>query len=161
MFLESTTINKKRLKVLYIITNGNLGGAQVHLNELIVGLPDHVLVYVVMGERLWLWDKMLGRNVELFHVSTLVRAISIMDDIKTIYYLTKIINKVCPDIIHCHSSKAGLLGRIAGGICRKPVVFTVHGWAFTEGVPWKKKIVYQFIERLTARWTNRIICVGV
>ena len=151
---------KNQLKVLYIITSGNLGGAQVHLNELISGLSENIKAYVIMGERLWLWDEMTKLNVQLFHLESLVRSISVVDDIKSIFYLTKIINEVRPDLIHCHSSKAGFLGRIAGKICCIPIVFTVHGWAFTEGVSLKKRVVYRMLERMAAKWTSKVICVS-
>ena len=148
------------MKVLYIITNGNLGGAQVHLRDLISCLPDTIKVHVIMGERLWLWDELIKRSACLYHVGTLVPPISMVDDIKTIFCLIKIINKVRPDLIHCHSSKAGFLGRLAGKICRVPVVFTAHGWAFTEGVSAKKRMLYRGLERMAAKWTRKIICVS-
>ncbi|MGR5906305.1 glycosyltransferase [Bacillus paranthracis] len=40
-----------------------------------------------------------------------------------------------PDVLAVHSSKAGLLGRLAGWSLGIPTIFTAHGWAFTEGVP--------------------------
>ena len=61
---------ENQLKILYIITNGNLGGAQVHLNALISGLTKNIKTYLVMGERLWLWDEMKERNVQLFHLDS-------------------------------------------------------------------------------------------
>jgi len=154
------TENRKELKLLYIITNGNLGGAQVHLLELVSCLPDHIKVYLIMGERLWLWDELIKLNVQLYYVDTLVREISIMKDIKATLHLKKIINEVCPDLIHCHSSKAGFLGRIVGKICKVPVIFTAHGWAFSEGVSFKKRMIYRMLERMAAQWTRKIICVS-
>lgn len=152
--------NEKEIKLLYIITNGNLGGAQVHLRDLISSLPNYMKVYVIMGERLWLWDELIKLNVRLYYVDTLIREISVMNDIKATVHLKKIVNEVRPDLIHCHSSKAGFLGRIVGKMCNIPVVFTAHGWAFTDGVAFKKRMIYGMLERMAAKWTCKIICVS-
>ncbi len=150
----------KPLKVLYVITNGNLGGAQVHVNALIAGLPLNIEAHVAMGEHLWLWDELQKLAVHLIDLPSLIRPISPITDLKALFGLVKIIREVGPDLIHCHSSKASFLGRIAGKICRVPVVFTVHGWSFTVGVSSRKRFVYQLLERLAAKWTNKIICVS-
>jgi glycosyltransferase involved in cell wall biosynthesis len=151
---------EKPLKVLYVITNGNLGGAQVHLKALIAGLPLNIEANLVMGERLWLWDEMQNTGVRLFHLPTLIRPISPVADLKALFGLTKIIREVGPDLIHCHSSKASFLARVAGKLCRVPVVFTVHGWSFTVGVSAGKRLFYRMLERLAARLTDKIICVS-
>ncbi len=53
-----------------------------------------------------------------------------------------------PELITAHSSKAGFLGRLAGRSLGVPVVFTVHGWAFTPGVPSWQAAVYRQAERV-------------
>jgi glycosyltransferase involved in cell wall biosynthesis len=65
-----------------------------------------------------------------------------------------------PDLIAAHSSKAGILGRIAGRSLRVPVVFTVHGWAFTPGVPSLQAAVYRQAERLVAPLATKFITVS-
>lgn len=65
-----------------------------------------------------------------------------------------------PDLIHCHSSKAGIIGRIAAKMCNIPAIFTAHGWAFTEGVSEKKRWIYKYIESLMAKYVKKIICVS-
>jgi glycosyltransferase involved in cell wall biosynthesis len=68
--------------------------------------------------------------------------------------------KLKPDLVCTHSSKAGVLGRLAAHRCGIPSVFTAHGWAFTEGVPAGKRRFYADVERLAARCTSKIICVS-
>ena len=74
--------------------------------------------------------------------------------------LVNLINSLEPDLVSTHSSKAGILGRLSAKICRVPVIFTAHGWAFTEGVHPIKRIMYIWAERLAAKWSERIICVS-
>src|SRR5690606_31059154 len=59
-----------------------------------------------------------------------------------------------------HSSKAGILGRLASKSLAIPVIFTAHGWAFTEGVPDRRRKFYRFLERLMAKFGNMIITVS-
>ena len=60
-----------------------------------------------------------------------MRRLSIIDDIKAFFALKKIIKKGRYDIVHCHSAKAGFLGRMAAksaGV--KKIYYTVHSWSF-------------------------------
>lgn len=59
-----------------------------------------------------------------------------------------------------HLSKAGWLGGLAAKWLKIPVVFTAHGWAFTEGVPKRQQIVYRWAEKLAAPFAGKIITVS-
>jgi glycosyltransferase involved in cell wall biosynthesis len=89
-----------------------------------------------------------------------------MRDFRAFFELIKLFKKEKPDIIHLNSSKAGLLGSLAGffaGIGRryKPkIIFTAHGWIFKEDVPKKTKYISVFLSRLASRFQDRIICVS-
>jgi glycosyltransferase involved in cell wall biosynthesis len=150
----------KMKRILYIITLANLGGAQVHLFDLISSLPKHIISYVAIGEKGWLYDQLKKQGVIVYNVESLVRQIAPIHDVKAVLQLNQIIKDVRPDIIHCHSSKAGFLGRISAKMCGVPTVFTAHGWAFTEGVSTKKRLLYKTLEKLAAKWTTKIICVS-
>lgn len=151
---------KKDLKIMYIITQANLGGAQVHLRDLILGLPKYITPYVVIGEKEWLYYELQKQTVQVHIIKNLVREISPIKDLLTIISLRNVMKLVKPDIVHCHSSKAGFLGRAAAKSCDIPSIFTVHGWAFTEGVSFRRRIIYRFLEKVAANWTARIICVS-
>ena len=56
-------------------------------------------------------------------------------DWKAFRQIRSVLKEIKPDIVTCHSSKAGLLGRLAARSLGIPVIFTAHGWAFTDGVP--------------------------
>ncbi len=65
-----------------------------------------------------------------------------------------------PDLVSTHSSKAGVLGRLACLATSTPCLFTAHGWAFTNGVPEPKRSLYQWVEKLSEPLADRIICVS-
>jgi glycosyltransferase involved in cell wall biosynthesis len=72
--------------------------------------------------------------------------------------LTRVIREVHPDVVHLHSSKAGLAGRLALRR-RLPTVFQPHGWSFLA-VGSKAKPVVAGWERWGARWTDAVVCVS-
>ena len=90
----------------------------------------------------------------------MVREISPMKDLRAIYEIRNILLQERPSLVHCHSSKAGIVGRIAARLCHIPNVFTAHGWAFTDGVQPGKRFVYRNIENLVGYITDEIICVS-
>jgi glycosyltransferase involved in cell wall biosynthesis len=64
------------------------------------------------------------------------------------------------DIVHTHSSKAGILGRIAAKLAGVPVIIhTVHGWSFHDKMSRFKKKLYVSLERLASGFCDRMIAV--
>lgn len=149
------------MKILYIITKSELGGAQMHLLEVVRYMHNagHS-VLVVAGTDGWLMHELAAIGIKCTVLPTLVREISPIKDVKTMRFLCNIVEAEQPNIIHCHSSKAGIVGRIAGFVKHVPTIFTAHGWAFTGGVSTSKRIFYALIEYLMLAITNRVICVS-
>lgn len=155
------TINGiKRYRILYIITQGILGGAQTHIRHLCQNLKDDFDIHVTVGVYGPLVENLSNEGVEVHVVPSLVRSISPFKDISGFRELKRLIKSLEPDLISTHSSKAGILGRLAAKACGIPVIFTAHGWAFTEGVPLTKRTIYIRAERLAAKWADKIICVS-
>ncbi|OTA73503.1 hypothetical protein BHL79_08405, partial [Limosilactobacillus reuteri] len=154
-----------KMKILYCITSSSWGGAQLHVLELCADqLARGNEVTFIVGNKGPLLDKVKQlKGVKVILLPSLVREISPTNDIKAIVELRKIIRSESPDIVHLHSSKAGVIGRIAAIGLRKrvKVIFTVHGWAFTDGVSSTlKKHLYRKIEKSVARFTDLFICVS-
>lgn len=150
------------LKIAYIITLPDLGGAQSHVYELMKNIRDmyHVTPVLIIGKRGWLTEKAEDMQIETHIVPDLVREISPIHDFMANIAIQKLLQKIQPDIVHCHSSKAGIIGRWAAKRCHIPAIFTAHGWAFTEGVPENKRKIYRFIEKMAGTWCKKIICVS-
>ena len=76
------------------------------------------------------------------------RKINPWADLKAIVKLAKYFKQTCPDIVHTHTSKAGVVGRIAAKLAGVPNVFhTVHGFPFQAGMPKAKYRLYLQIEK--------------
>lgn len=72
--------------------------------------------------------------------------------------LARIIARADPDVVHLHSAKAGLAGRLAlRG--RRPTVFQPHAWSFLAG-PGPVRAAAMRWERFAARWTDILLCVS-
>jgi glycosyltransferase involved in cell wall biosynthesis len=121
--------------VCHIITKLELGGAQ-KITLRTVALLDRSRfrpVLIVGGEAAELdAEAILIAGTEFYRVSSLVRAIHPLQDIKALFSLTRLLRKIRPMIVHTHSSKAGILGRWAARLAGVPViVHSVHGFGFT------------------------------
>lgn len=149
------------MRILYVITKSEIGGAQTHLMEVVryMHYAGHD-VLVVTGTAEWLTNELAAIGVDYEILPDLIREINPAKDIKTINSICHILEDKQPDIIHCHSSKAGIVGRIAGAIKNIPAVFTAHGWAFTSGVSPAKRIIYAAIEHIMLGIAKRVICVS-
>lgn len=151
---------QNRFRILHIITGGGLGGAQSHLYHLARESRRNYEVHVAMGSRGHLWDRLTKEKFPVYHLSSLVRNIDPRRDLVCLRDLTGLIKTIKPHLVCTHSSKAGLLGRLAARLCGAPAVFTAHGWSFANSRHKTKKQLYVFLERLAARLSRRIICVS-
>ena len=148
-------------KVCYVITLPDLGGAQSHVYEIMAGMKQYGYEAVLLvGKRGWLTEKADELGIRTYVIENMVREISPMKDLRAIYEIRNILLQERPSLVHCHSSKAGIVGRIAARLCHIPNVFTAHGWAFTDGVQPGKRFVYRNIENLVGYITDKIICVS-
>lgn len=114
------------MRILQIITLCELGGAQSVVANIANSLCANNDVIVASGEgdgKMW---QMLDKKVTKVHMSYLKRELSLIDDLRTLYDFWCLYRKYKPDIIHLHSSKAGMLGRVA--FPARKVVYTVHGF---------------------------------
>lgn len=150
------------MKILYIITRSDvMGGASVHLLDLAVGMKEkgHNVRILVGGTGIFN-ERACKMGLEVFSLSHLVREISPLQDFRGYFEIRRSIKKYTPDLVHLHSSKVGILGRIAAHSLKIPCVFTAHGWAFTEGVSYKKRWLYRLVEQFMAHYVNKIIAVS-
>lgn len=102
----------------------------------------------------------LDPRVKVDIVPDLVHAISPVRDLKALLQILHRLRKLNPDIVHTHTSKAGILGRAAarlGGV--RGIVHGVHIAPFLNVGP-RERFVYLTAERLAARWTDAFIDVS-
>ena len=155
--------NKDMKKVLFIITQAEIGGAQKHVIDLASELSKTgEFECAVASEPNENFAKILKENgVEFSPIKRLRRSINPLSDLFAFVEIYNLIKSQKPDIVHLHSSKAGVLGVLAGRMAGvKKIVFTAHGWVFNEQLPWFKKRLYILISRFTALFQDSIICVS-
>lgn len=100
-----------------------------------------------------------GYRVEV--APDMLRSILPVRDFRTYRTLTKRLTELKPDVVHTHSSKAGILGRWAADRANVPaVVHTIHGLAFTASTSRMVNSVYRMLERRAAPLTTKIVCVA-
>lgn len=150
------------MKICYVITKADeIGGAQIHIRDLSKNLlKDGHTPVVITGEKGLLVDYLHEMGVEVHVVNDLQRAISIIKDFSALWKILRLLKSIKPDIVSLHSSKAGVLGRIACTLLNIKVIFTAHGWAFANGVDEKEKRKYIKIEKFLSKLANKIITVS-
>ena len=138
-----------------------IGGAQVHVRDLATEVlaRGHQPLVLTGGTGPYV-ESLRARGVQTFTLASLAVPISPLQDLRALQELRALLRTHRPDLVSTHSSKAGILGRVAGRSLGIPVIFTAHGWAFTPGVPSREAMVYRWIERLAAPLASRIITVS-
>ena len=148
-----------RPKLLIVITLAEIGGAQTCVAQLLPALLREYDVTVAThgdGPLRAAIHESGARSVELVQLRRQIG----LRDVAALLELVRLIRSLRPVIVHTHSSKAGILGRLAAWICRTPVVlFTAHGWAF-KAEPGLKSRVYLAADRWASRITSTVICVS-
>jgi glycosyltransferase involved in cell wall biosynthesis len=82
-------------------------------------------------------------------------------DLRARRYLAMEFARLKPDIVHTHSSKAGIIGRFAARDARVPlVVHTIHGMSFNRTQRWPFRKAYAWLECLAARRSHAIVTVA-
>jgi len=155
-----------RLKIVHIITRMILGGAQENTLLSCVGLMGlgHD-VLLITGPTAGPEGELLGearrRGVPVEEAPDLVRPVRPLRDLVAYRALRRRIRELAPDVVHTHSSKAGVLGRAAARAAGVPaVIHTVHGLPFH---PFMNPVVartYALAERWAARRCDRLVSVA-
>jgi glycosyltransferase involved in cell wall biosynthesis len=148
------------MRILYLITKAEMGGAQVHLLDLMRGFRDTVKPIVVTGEEGFFTKETRAMGVPTYVAPHLVHPISPVNDLRGVWEISRLIRSVKADLVHAHTSKAGLLGRLAARATGVPSVFTAHTWCFSEGTSWKWRLAGIPAERMAAYFSSAIINVS-
>ncbi|PNY83001.1 glycosyl transferase family 1 [Deinococcus koreensis] len=150
------------MKIVFVITRGDsVGGAHIHVRDLsrqLMALGHHVTV--VVGGAGAYTAELERAGIPFRSLQFLTREIRPRQEGRALLELRGVLAELRPDLVSTHSSKAGLLGRLAARSLGVPALFTAHGWAFTEGVPESQRRFYTLAERLLAPLSRRIITVS-
>ncbi len=146
-------MNRNRRRILYV-AEAMGGGVFTFLVGLCNELVDYYDIYVAYGIRTQTPDdfrKYFDERVHLIRVRNFERSIDPRHDLGAFVELRKIADKVKPDLIHLHSSKAGALGRWAFDGKKLPLFYTPHGYSFLmSNYNATKRLSYKMVEKLSA-----------
>ncbi|QDU78569.1 Putative teichuronic acid biosynthesis glycosyltransferase TuaC [Polystyrenella longa] len=142
------------MKIVHVITRLVIGGAQentlLNVEDLANLYNDDVTLVIGpdAGPEGTLLERASQGKFRLITVPSLHRAIGPWNDFRCYRELQTLFRELKPDIVHTHSSKAGILGRAAATAVGVPVVHTVHGSPFH---PWEKNWKNSLYQRLEKR----------
>lgn len=153
-----------RKKLLFVITQGVVGGAQKYVFDLAKHFNSNYDVLVAIGGKAGsgLFGRLESQSIRTHCLKFLGRDIKIGDDILAFFEMLKLFKEEKPNIVHLNSSKIGLIGALAGyfsGV-RPKIIFTAHGWIFKEDLPRLTRFAMIFLSRFAALFQDQIICVS-
>ncbi|MBU0547519.1 MAG: glycosyltransferase family 4 protein [Candidatus Omnitrophica bacterium] len=153
----------RKINILYVITKLELGGAQKQLLSLIRGLDkERFNPYILTaydGVLVDAAEEILG--LRLIRCRFLDRPIRPIKDILALIFIYRFIKNNNIDIVHTHSSKAGIVGRLAAKVSgARIIIHTVHGWSFHDYQAGIAYYFYLFLEKLCAYFSNALIVVS-
>lgn len=153
----------RKFNLLHFITKLELGGAQQSILYAVKNFDrNHFRVFLVSGAEGFLVEEALRLpRTQVILLPELKHPIRPPYDMATLAHLTKILRRHKIDLVHTHSSKAGIIGRVAGRIAGVPaIVHTIHGWSFNDYQRPLERKFFIGLERLTAKFTDRLIVVS-
>lgn len=152
-----------KLKILYLITQSEWGGAQRYVFDLATSMKSEFDVTIAAGGE---EHNTLFRMLDIFNtiprirLKNLVREINPIKDVKAFFEIRALLKKIQPQIIHLNSSKVGVLGALAAIGLGIKVIYTVHGWVFLEPMPSWKQLFYLFCEKISCRFRHATVLLS-
>jgi glycosyltransferase involved in cell wall biosynthesis len=102
-----------------------------------------------------------ANGMEIVQVRSLVPQISPRDDLAALRTLTRVLAEGGYDVVHTHSAKGGVIGRLAAARAGVPrIVHTWHGFPFHEFQSWPRRRTYIRMERMAAKHTDAFLAIG-
>lgn len=141
-------------KILYVVEAMG-GGVLTYIVDLVNELVnefDMYIAYAVRPQTPANYRDYFDGRIHLIEVKNFCREIKLAQELKAIKEVKKIAEEVKPDIIHLHSSKAGVIGRIAFDGKKIPLFYTPHGYSFLmANYDSLKRMIFKGIEVLMAK----------
>jgi len=154
------------IKVAHVVTRMNTGGVAVLISELVAGMNSEEFEVALItgscseGEE----DYIKARGIDLnqINIASMQRSLNPINDLKSFIGIARALRNLRPDIVHTHTSKAGLLGRVAAKIIvpKATVIHTFHGHLLHGYFSKSATFLIKLSERMLARITDVLISMG-
>ena len=162
------------IKVLHILTRLDMGGASQNTLLTCRGLSDKYRMLLVYGLSLEsnmtdsekqavekAIERIKKRGVKTICIPSMVRRIHPLKDFRALSSLFWLMFREKPAIVHTHSSKAGILGRLAAKFAGVPIIIhTPHGHVFYGHFGPLQSRLFLWIERIFAYFTDRLVALS-
>ncbi len=150
------------MRIIHIITKlHEMYGAQRHAVE---SMKDHLKnnheCLAVAGTDGYATEEIKKLGINVITVPALKNTYNLLVDFKAVAAVVAIIQEYKPDLVISHSSKAGVIARIACYKTKTPNIFTVQGWPFEKGTPFLQRVIAKTIERLLIPFSDSYMCVS-
>lgn len=156
-------MNPRKPRLVQVITRLIVGGAQLSVLGLCEALRDEYTITIICGPQSGPEGSLHRAAAELAPVHivpALRRELHPRWDAVAVPAIRRALRGLAPDIVHTHSSKAGIIGRIAAGPLPSARVHTVHGWGHTPADPAWRRRVFIGLERAAGRRCEALIAVS-
>lgn len=150
------------MKIVFIITRSDtIGGAQAHVRDISIQCDQ-------LGHQVEVWtggdgvfaERLRQAGVKVVTINGLQRQVHPLRDLSALFNILRNLRRSRPDLVACHSGKAGILGCVAARIVRVPSVFTAHGWSYNAAPPGLARDIQMLFERATSSLACQIITVS-
>jgi glycosyltransferase involved in cell wall biosynthesis len=155
-----------RIRVMRVIARMNIGGPAVQISGLMRGINerefDQRLYRGTCGESEADYLEIVAKDVLSYPVNNLGRKVNFAGDLSALLNLISEIRSFKPHIVHTHTAKAGVLGRIASILSLHPSIriHTYHGHLLNGYFGPIKRQIMILIERMLSRFTHHLLAVG-
>ena len=145
------------MKILHV--GQMIGGLDIYIRNTITfasGEMEYVIMHGEGDNNAPVYSQ--DREVKEY-LTALQRELNPYRDAKALWQAIRIILREKPDVIHCHSAKGGIIGRVAGFVTHTPTLYTPHGFSFLCSPSKKKQWIYKALERM-ARLDSFMLACG-
>jgi glycosyltransferase involved in cell wall biosynthesis len=150
------TLKIAHLQLLPLVT----GVQRVTLDELERLDSKQFTPYIICKEPGPMTEEAESKDITCFYSSGLMRAVSPKNDLLAFWQLYRLFRKYRFDVVHSHSSKTGVIGRVAAKLAGVPMItHTVHGFAFPAANSTLEKWIFFAMEWLGTKCSHKIICL--
>lgn len=150
----------RKIKVLHIITRLNVGGAQETALSIASGLDKNMFdVTFISGSQDFSIEMVKKWDIKAIVIPDLIREINPIKDVKALVRLYLYIKKHRFDIVSAHTSKAGVLGRLAAKLAGVPIIFYFPHGSIFHSIYYGPKAIFLLsrVENFVAHFTDKII----
>lgn len=155
-----------KVKIIRIITRLNIGGPTIHTVLLNAKMDtEKYESYLLTGtiesnesNMDYFTDKY---GITPIYINSMSREIRLLRDFIALREIYKVIRKIKPDIVHTHTAKAGMLGRLAAKMAGVPIIIhTFHGNVFNGYFGKLKTKFFIWVEKFLARFSTKIVAIS-